>query len=163
MSRAFINEDKQTDTPVVPQRAHLPAETINYVTPVGLEMLMDEKQQLLDEFKAVNEGDRHDKVTLIRVINIKLQRLEERIVTARIIENESEPHDEVRFGSTVLLQIGTSKNSRRLQIVGVDEADLKLNKIAFISPLANQLMNKKVGDRVVLPDTGNSFKILGIE
>jgi transcription elongation factor GreB len=34
--------------------------------------------------------------------------------------------------------------------VGVDEADVSKGKISFISPLANALMNKKEGDKVVL-------------
>lgn len=163
MSRAFVNEDKQEDTPVVAPRAHLPVGLPNYVTQSGLKMLLDEKQQLLDEFKQANENDSPDRITLIKIINVKLQRLEERIVTARVVDNESEAYDKVKFGSTVLLQIGSSEKTRKLQIVGVDEADLKSNKIAFTSPVAKQLMNKGVGEEIVLPDTRNSFKILGIE
>ena len=37
MSRAFINEDQQVETPFVPPRADLPRGVTNYVTPDGLE------------------------------------------------------------------------------------------------------------------------------
>ena len=71
----------------------------------------------------------------------------------------------MRFGSTVTLQIGRGKNTRKLQIVGVDEADLKMGKIAFTSPLGKVMMNKKIGERVVLKlERGESvFKVLEIE
>ena len=55
--------------------------------------------------------------------------------------------------------------SRKLQIVGVDEANLNAGKIAFTSPLAKAMMNKKVGDRVVLKlaTRDSIFKVLEIE
>lgn len=49
--------------------------------------------------------------------------------------------------------------------MGVDEADLKAGKIAFTSPLGEVMMNKKIGERVVLKlEHGESvFKVLEIE
>lgn len=165
MSRAFINEDQQVDTPFVPPRADLPKDVTNYVTPAGMEALLKEKDELLEELKKWNEGDKHGKLNAIKVLHIKLQMLENRIVTANIIPLDEQDKSEVRFGSTVLLQIGRSKKTRKLQIVGVDEADLKEGKIAFISPLAKELMNKKVGERAVLKlEHGESvFRVLEIE
>lgn len=165
MSRAFINEDKQVDTPFVPPRADLPRDVTNYVTPAGMEALLKEKEDLLEELKKWNAGDEHGKLNAIKVLNIKLQMLENRILTANIIEHEGQDKSEVRFGSTVLLQIGRGNKTRKLQIVGVDEADLKEGKIAFISPLAKELMNKKVGEKVILKlEQGKSvFKVLEIE
>ena len=144
MSRAFINEDQQVDTPFVPPRADLPNGVTNYVTPAGLDALLKEKESLQERLKELNEGDEHGKLTAIKIIHIQLQRLENRIITANVVEHTNHDNKEIRFGSTVLLQIGRSKKTRKLQIVGVDEANLKEGKIAFISPLAQELMNKKV-------------------
>ena len=166
MSRAFINEDQQTDTtPFVPPRADLPQGAINYVTPAGMEALLEEKEELLEELKKWNAGEEHGKLNAIKVLHIKLQMLENRIVTANIIPIDRQNKGEVHFGSTVLLQIGRSSKQRKLQIVGVDEADMKEGKIAFTSPLAKVLMNKKVGERAVLKlEHGESvFKVLEIE
>lgn len=163
MSRAFVNEDKHEEMPIVAPRPHLPEGVPNYVTENGMEQLLTEKQQLIDELKEVKNGESLDKVTRQKVINLKLQMLEERIVTARIVNQELQDYETVKFGSTVLLQIGESDKTRKFTIVGVDEADLKSNKIAFTSPLASVLIQKKVGDRVELPNTGNSFKILAVE
>lgn len=165
MSRAFINEDQQTDAPFVPPRADLPQGAINYVTPVGMEALLEEKEELLEELKKWSTGEEHGKLNAIKVLHIKLQMLENRIVTANVIPIDKQNKGEVHFGSTVLLQIGRSSKHRKLQIVGVDEADMKEGKIAFTSPLAKVLMNKKVGERAVLKlEHGESvFKILEIE
>ncbi len=165
MSRAFIKEDNKQDIPFVPPRADLPKGVTNYVTPFGLKQLMDEKEMLFTDLKQVNESNDLGKVNAIKVINIKLQRLEERIVTAQVIDPEKHDNSKVRFGSTVLLQIGRSAKTRKLQIVGVDEADLKMNKIAFTSPLAKSLINKTVGENAVLKlQRGeNKFKVLEIE
>ena len=165
MSRAFINEDQQVDAPFVPPRADLPKGVTNYVTPEGFEALLKEKEELSDRLRELNAGEEHGKMTAIKIIHIKLEMLENRILTSNIIEQEGQDMSEVRFGSKVLLQIGRSKKTRKLQIVGVDEADLKEGKIAFTSPLAKEMMNKKVGERVVLKLAhGESvFKVLEIE
>ncbi len=165
MSRAFINEDQQVDTPFVPPRADLPKGVTNYVTPEGFEALLKEKEELSERLRELNAGEEHGKMTAIKVIHIKLEMLEKRIITSNIVEYEEQDKSEVRFGSKVLLQIGRSKKTRNLQIVGVDEADLKEGKIAFTSPLAKEMMNKKVGDRVVLKLAhGDSvFKVLEIK
>lgn len=150
MSRAFINEDEQVNTPFVPPRADLPQGVTNYVTPEGLDDLLREKEELLERNKELNESDEYSKITALKVISIKLQMLENRIVTANVVEHEDKSKDQVHFGATVKLQIGKSKKNRTLQIVGVDEADLKKGKIAFTSPLAKEMMNKKVGEKVIL-------------
>lgn len=165
MSRAFINEDQQVETPFVPPRADLPRGVTNYVTPEGFEALLKEKEDLLARLKELNEGEEHGKMTAIKAIHIKLDMLENRIITANVVEQKNQDMSEVRFGSKVLLQIGRSKRTRKLQIVGVDEADMKEGKIAFTSPLAKEMMNKKVGERIVLNlEQGQSvFKVLEIE
>ncbi|NLX80427.1 MAG: transcription elongation factor GreA [Proteiniphilum sp.] len=165
MSRAFIKEDNQQDTPFVPPRADLPKGVTNYVTPFGLQQLLNEKEDLLADLKRANEGHELTKIKDIKIINIKLGMLEERIATATVIEHQKHDNLKVRFGSIVLLKIGNTNNTRQMQIVGVDEADLKKNKIAFISPLAKVLINKTVGEVATLKlERGESnFTILEIK
>ena len=165
MSRAFINEDDLVESPFVAPRADLPKGETNYVTPEGLKALLKEKEEPLAGLKELIEGEEHGKLTAIKIIHIELQMLENSIVTANVVEHEDQDKSEVRFGSTVTLQIGRGKNTRKLQIVGVDEADLKMGKIALTSPLGKVMMNKKIGERVVLKlERGESvFKVLEIE
>ncbi len=44
MSRGFVKEDDQEEIPVVPPRAFLPEGLTNYVTRVGMDELLAEKQ-----------------------------------------------------------------------------------------------------------------------
>ena len=62
------------------------------------------------------------------VIDGKLALLEERIVTARVVEPPSEEPDEVRFGMRVSSASAQGRSTgveRDLTIVGVDEASVK--------------------------------------
>jgi transcription elongation factor GreB len=50
----------------------------------------------------------------------------------------------------ITLQIEASKSIQTFQIVGVDEANISKGKVSFISPIAKVLINKKIGDKVIL-------------
>jgi transcription elongation factor GreB len=165
MSRAFVNEDDQREVPFVPPRADLPSGTPNYVTPTGMENLLKEKEMLLTELKELSIGDDHDKANIIIIVNTQLKMLENRILSAQVISNESDSDKEVRFGSSIILQIGEDKKTQKFQIVGVDEADIKQGKISFISPLARILIHKKAGESFALKLAGGErkFKVIAIE
>jgi transcription elongation factor GreB len=90
--------------------------------------------------------------------------LNSRIAEAKIIDLKEQPQDEIRFGASVTLKIVESKSTQSFQIVGVDEVNISKGKISFLSPLAKVLINKKVGDKVVLkrPDGDRVFEIMDI-
>lgn len=165
MSRAFVNEDDQREAPFVPPRADLPDGVTNYVTPAGMVSLLKEKEMLLAKLKELTICDDHDKENAITIVNNQLQMLENRITSAQVISAEADSDHEIRFGSTVVLQIGDEIKTQKFQIVGVDEADIKLGKIAFISPLARMLMQKKTDETVTLKLTNREtkFKVISIE
>lgn len=150
MSRAFVNEDDQRQTPFVPPRADLPGGVPNYVTPNGMAALLNEKEELQQELEQLLAGDELDKQNAINVVNIKLQMLDSRITSAQLIQSDDNDTAKVHFGSTVSLQISDQSATKNFQIVGVDEADLRKGKIAFTSPLAKLLINKHAGDSVSL-------------
>lgn len=150
MSRGFVKEDDQEEAPFIPPRAALPAGVINYVTKTGLDQLHNERTNLEDQLTTINSiEDEKDKRHARAVITGKLNLLNERIHSARVIDPEEQPKDEVRFGAAVTFeviageQVGTIK---RFQIVGVDEAEIKLKKIAFVAPIAAALTGKKIGE-----------------
>lgn len=45
MSRGFVKEGDQEETPIIPPRAALPAGATNYVTPTGMELLQAERKE----------------------------------------------------------------------------------------------------------------------
>jgi len=150
MSRGFVNEDDQEEIPIVPPRADLPIAVTNYVTQVGMDALLEEKQALIDDREHLDRTNDKDRRIASNYITAKLQLLNERILTAVIIDLSKQPQDEIRFGATVTLKIGDSPKLQKYQIVGVDEADIAKGKISFISPIAKILTNKKVGEKAVL-------------
>jgi len=167
MSRGFVKEDDQEEIPLVPPRAFLPEGVPNYVTAEGMQALLDEKQELLDEKKTLDTINEKEKRIAINHINAKLQLLNERILSAQIMESDKPENDtnEVRFGALVKLRIEATKKEQIFRIVGVDEANISKGKISFISPLAKALINKKKGEQAVLAlEQGKRlFTILDVE
>jgi transcription elongation factor GreB len=152
MSRGFVKEDDQEEIPLVPPRAFLPEGVPNYVTQNGMEALLNEKQELLNEKKELDATNEKEKRIAANHINAKLQLLNERILSAQIMESDDqeEDNDEIRFGALVKLRIEATKKEQIFRIVGVDEANISKGKISFISPLAKALINKKKGEQAIL-------------
>ena len=150
MSRGFVKEDDQEEIPIIPQRAYLPEGVPNFVTRIGMDQLLAEKQMLTDEKDNLSNASENEKRIALNFINAKLQLLNNRIAEARIVNLKEQPKNEIRFGASVTLKSEASDNIQNFQIVGVDEADISKGKISFISPVAKSLINKKNGDKVVM-------------
>ncbi|MDD4778204.1 MAG: GreA/GreB family elongation factor [Fermentimonas sp.] len=157
MSRGFIKEGDQEEIPLVPPRAFLPEGEINYVTWVGLNELLAEKEKLVSERENLNIVNENEKRIAVNHINAKLFLLDNRIDTAVIVNLEEQPQNEVRFGASVTLRIEEANRIKTFQIVGVDEADVSKGKISFVSPLARELTNKKIGEKVIIKRDNKSF------
>ncbi len=164
MSRGFVKEDDQEEIPIVPQRAYLPPGVTNFVTLVGMDQLLAEREMLVNEKENLSSANENEKRIALNYINAKLQLLNNRIAEAKVVNPNEQPQNEIRFGALVTLKIEGSGNIQTFQIVGVDEADISKGKISFISPLAKTLINKKTGDKVILkrPKEDIVFEIIGI-
>ena len=146
MSRGFVKEDDQEEAPFIPPRAALPEGVTNYVTPAGLQELLQEKRNLEEErigLEAENDTERRRSQA---VIDGKVNLLNERINAARVIDPADQPEDVVRFGAKVNLKVLEKDLKQEFQIVGVDEADVRNQKIAFVAPIAKSITGKKVGE-----------------
>ncbi|WP_425639642.1 GreA/GreB family elongation factor [Algoriphagus yeomjeoni] len=165
MSRGFVKEDDQEETPLVPPRADLPEGVTNFITENGMSELLAEKQALINEKSAIEASTEQEKRIASNFINAKIHLLEERIAIAKIVNLTDQPQDEIRFGATVTLKIGTSSKHQTYQLVGVDEADIAKNKISFISPIAKILIGKKVGEQALLKlaKEDRVFEVMGIK
>lgn len=165
MSRGFIKEDDQEEAPIIPPRAALPDGTINYVTPKGMRLLLTEKEDLEKEIRTLSIPDEQAKRRAINILTAKLNQLQERILSARILNAEDQPRDEVRFGAIVTYQFLTDSKTHTFQIVGVDEANIEAGKIAFVAPIARALTGNKEGTQIdfKLGNETRKLKILKIE
>ena len=150
MSRGFVKEDDQEEIPIVPPRADLPEGVTNYVTQAGMDELVKEKQMLLNEKKMVDSSNENEKRIALNHIHAKLQLLDQRIASAQIVKQNEQNQDVIRFGAVEKLKIAANNSIQTFQIVGVDEADISKGKMAFTSPLARVLINKKIGDKAIL-------------
>lgn len=164
MSRGFVREEDQEEIPIVPPRADLPDGVINYVTPTGMDALLEEKKELMDAIVDLDRSNENEYRIAVNYINAKLQLLNDRIATAKIVPLQEQPKAEVRFGATVGLKINGTDITQKFQIVGVDEADITKGKVAFIAPIAKILIQKRVGDKaeLKLAKENRIFEILEI-
>lgn len=164
MSRGFIKEGDQEEIPILTPRAYLPDGVTNYVTQVGMNELLDEKQLLVSEIENLDAANDNERRIASNHLNAKLKLLNERIISAQVIELEKQSPDEIWFGATVTLKMVDETKLQKYQIVGVDEADVSRGKISFISPLAKLLIGKEVGEEAVLKLTnGNrTYEIMEI-
>ena len=146
MSKAFTKEveggDVDDDLPDRPVSPH------NLVTPKGLEMIEAELARLhRDHAWALDADDR----PLLAKINRDLRYWTSRRATAQVVEPPTDV-SEVRFGSTVTIE---REDGRRqtYRIVGEDEADPSLGTLSYVSPVAQAMMGKQVGDAI---EAGNA-------
>lgn len=160
MSKAFTKEDDDNEPEKPEIRANL---KINYVTPEGLACLQAEYRQLLFEERpklvetvhwAASNGDRSENGDYIygkrrlREIDRRVRYLTKQIQAAKIVDPARQQGlSQIFFGATVTYADAAGKKMT-VTIVGIDEADLKLNKISWTSPVAKALMKASVGDRV---------------
>jgi transcription elongation factor GreA len=63
------------------------------------------------------------------------------------------------FGATVELEDEASGDAFKYQIVGEDEADLKLGLINISSPIARALIGKEEGDVVAVQAPGGNREV----
>jgi transcription elongation factor GreA len=77
----------------------------------------------------------------------RIKELEGKLAAAQVIDPSTLDADgRVVFGATVDLEDDTSGAKATYQIVGDDEADLKLGLISISSPIARALIGKEAGD-----------------
>jgi transcription elongation factor GreA len=79
----------------------------------------------------------------------RIMEINSKLARSRVIDVRAIKADKVLFGATVEISDQESGKPSTYKIVGVDEADIKLNKISINSPLARALIGKKIGDEVV--------------
>jgi len=147
----------------------------------GLQMLEDELKHLKnverhDVIKAIAEAREHGDLSENAeyhaarerqgFIEGRIKDLESKIARAEVIDiTKFAGQNDVKFGATVTLADEETDEEVTYQIVGVDEADLKLSRISITSPVARALIGKSVGDscEVIRPGGGQrSYEIIKV-
>ena len=155
MSRAFTREDDNenaladiAERPVSANR--------NLVTPEGLAMIDATLAELREELaRTEDDPDRVRIAGLSRDLRYWIARRE----SAELAEPEP-GSTVVRFGMTVTIE-GEDGKQHAWKIVGEDEADAGHGSISHVSPMAQALFGKSVGDLVTV--NGKEWEIVGME
>jgi transcription elongation factor GreB len=180
MNKAFTREpdsdDDDNEVGTGPMAPALPPGSRNYITPGGLQRLKDELQHLLYRERpavtavvswAAGNGDRSENADYqygkrrLREIDRRIRFLGKRIDMAEVIDPEQPRGDRanrVFFGATVSYE-GQSGELRTVTIVGVDEIDLALGRISWVSPLARALLKAQPGDTLVFHAPGGTEEL----
>jgi transcription elongation factor GreB len=152
---------------------------VNLITPDGYNKLLTEFQQLSlverpqvvqEVSAAAKQGDRSENAEYqygkkrLREIDGRLRFLDKRISAARIVNPKEQAGDKILFGATVTLKNEEGKKVI-YQIVGEDESNISLKKISWKSPLGHNLLNKKIGDFIILevPAGVREFEVLSFQ
>jgi transcription elongation GreA/GreB family factor len=153
VSRAFVKESDQ-DTDLLPERAV--SEHPNLVTTRGLGLIETRVRELEAERSIARAAN--DTIALARLAR-DLRYFQARRESARLVTPPAHSQ-QVRFGVRALLRL-EDDTERAFQLVGEDEADPKAGLISYVSPLAQSLMGKEVGER--LPFGAQSAEIIALE
>lgn len=95
----------------------------------------------------------------------RIKEVESKLSASLIIDPSTlEAGGKVVFGATVELEDETSGNVVKYQIVGEDEADLKLGLVNIGSPIARALIGKEEGDTAEVQTPGGikHFEIVAV-
>jgi len=95
----------------------------------------------------------------------RILEIEAKLATAQVIDPTSlEADGRIVFGSTVELEDEASGARVTYQIVGDDEADLKLGLISISSPIARALIGRSAGDvaEVKAPGGLKSYEVIEV-
>ena len=96
----------------------------------------------------------------------RIQDLEAKISMARVVDiSQLENQGKVVFGAKVQLCHVQTDAELVYQIVGEDEANIKLNKISYSSPIGRALIGKQVDDTVVVKTPGGvvEYEIMSVD
>ena len=95
----------------------------------------------------------------------RIKELNHKIALAQVIDPTTIKTDKIVFGAKVtLFDIDTEKEVT-YQIVGVDEADIKVDKISITSPVGRALVGHRVDEEVNIsvPSGVKVYEVLNIE
>ena len=160
----------------------------NYITPAGHERIKRELLQLLNLDRpevvkvvhwAASNGDRSENGDYIygkkrlREIDRRIRFLNQRLEFAVVVDNQVRKSGEadaeqVFFGATVTyanLEGEDAGKKTSITIVGVDEVDLDLGHVSWVSPIAKALIKSRLGDcvKIQTPTGPTEIEILDVQ
>ena len=147
MSRGFVKEDDLEHAGTdVPERSI--STQPNYVTVKGYALLEKQANALERQRKTLSAKKEDQQVQQqLAIVNRDLRYVAARLESALLTKPDAVA-SQVLFGATVTVE-DEEGDSHTYEIVGEDEADIKLGKVSWTSPLAKALIGHKVDENVI--------------
>ncbi|MGZ8298787.1 MAG: transcription elongation factor GreA, partial [Allosphingosinicella sp.] len=93
-------------------------------------------------------------------VEAQIAEIEDRLSRAMVIDPKSLSGSKVIFGATVHL-LDEDKKKVKYQVVGQTEADAKIGRISYSSPLGRALIGRTVGEEVeVSAPSGDKYYVI---
>jgi len=168
MSKAFTREaddspEEPLDRPL--PSSHLPPGTNNYMTADGARRL----QAILDDLvqtkrPRIASTTSSDTPRQLQNLDRQIQHLRESLESAVIVSPPTAPWEQVHFGATVTVRDRRNEETS-YRLVGVDETDVDLGWVSWLSPIARALNQARLGQRVRFrfPSGEDTLEIIRIE
>jgi transcription elongation factor GreA len=98
------------------------------------------------------------------MIVARISYIEQSLSRAEVIDPSKLSGNRIQFGARVKVVNVDNDEEQVFQLVGPDEADIKLGRISVASPLARGLIGKEVGEevRVQMPAGPRTYEILEV-
>ncbi|MCK6596205.1 MAG: transcription elongation factor GreA [Bacteriovoracaceae bacterium] len=84
------------------------------------------------------------------IIEGRIAQLQGVLARARVVDVSKIKSERIVFGATVTLRDIEKESVVTYQVVGEDEADIRIGKVSFNSPLGKALIGKEAGDTVIV-------------
>ena len=139
MSRAFVKEgfDPPERSGRVRSASGLPPGATNYMTLAGATRLRQKLEKL--------RGSKKDAG--------RITGLEQMLGSVTVVEAPTDPGKDISFGARVTVR-DASGQLTTYRVVGVDELDLYVDAVSWISPIGKVLLAAELGQKVTLPQVG---------
>jgi transcription elongation GreA/GreB family factor len=159
MSVAFTKEgDSEAAAADLPDRPISPHP--NLVTPRGLQQIEDALERARASYNAARAaGEVHADRTAMARATRDLRYWSARRASAQLTEPDGRD-GVVAFGRAVSIEREDGRR-QRFRIVGEDEAEPSQGSVSYVSPLAQALLGKRVGDEAMV--AGKDVEIVGVE
>jgi transcription elongation factor GreA len=92
------------------------------------------------------------------MLQAKINLLRDKLARASLVDTSKLPKGEVVFGSTVVVKDLDFDDEETFILVGAGEENYDEGKINVVSPLAQGLLGKKVGEKVEIPVPKGTMK-----
>ena len=138
------------ETPITKDGKDKIEEELNHLIKVERESLKVQIAEARDLGDLKENAEYHSAKEKQAIVEGRIAQLQGILARARVIEVSKIKSQKIVFGATVTLRDLEKDAVQTFQIVGEDEADSKLQKISFTSPLGKALIGKESGDSVIV-------------